>query len=203
MATPISKTDLINRFTTRVKDYVTSQTNWISTTVVWNTNVGNVTSRSKTTYGGPYDRTTSANKIAEPAMISSDLKNSVSTAVDGANTIVSTLRNLLISYSNNHKITLRNTGNLSPPTHVGVAKLNDLLQTTKDQIIADVNLAASESNISKGKKITNLDIDGFIDDCKNIWINRCFTTPPEIFYYSFCHSSCHSNHGSHGSRGRR
>lgn len=201
MTNKISKSDIINRITTRIKDYVTSQTNWVAGTAVWNTNVGVVTANSAG-YGGPYSRTTAANNIASPQMIGSDLPNKLQASTSGL-TVVSVLRNFLLSYANNHRITLQNTGNLTPANYVGVAKLNDLVQTTKNQITTDVNAAAVANNIMSNKTISGLEIDGFIDDCKNIWINRCFTTPPEVFYYGFCHSSCHSNHGSHGSRGRR
>jgi hypothetical protein len=201
MTTKISKSDIINRITTRIKDYVTSQTNWVAGTAVWNRNVGFITANSAS-YGGPYSRTTSADNIASPQMIGSDLPNKLQASTTGL-TVVTVLRNFLLSYANNHRIKLQNTGNLTPATYFGVAKLNDLVQVTKDQITTDVNAAAVANNIMSNKTISGLEIDGFIDDCKNIWINRCFTTPPEVFYYGFCHSSCHSNHGSHGSRGRR
>jgi len=202
MATAVSKTDLINRFTTRVRDYITSQTNWVSGTVVWNTTVGAVTAGSAG-FGGPYSRTADTTNVAGPAMTTASIPNRLSTATSASNTVVTVLRDFLVSWANNHRVTLQNTGNLTPASYVGTVKLNDLVATTKNLIISDVNTLAVENNLVANKRINQFDLDGFIDDCVNVWINRCFTTPPEIFYYGFCHSSCHSNHSSHGSRGRR
>lgn len=202
MAIKISKQDLINRFTTRIKDYITASTNWVGGTGVWDSTVNGITSIS-TSYGGPYNRTTATDTVAQPLAVPANFNNVTQTANNAVGTIVNTLRNLLVSYANNHRIILHNTGNLTPPSYTGVAKLNDVVQGVKDAIVNDVNNAAIENNLVKGKPIKNIEIEDFIDDCKFIWQNRCLNSAVESFYYGYCHSSCHSNHSSHGSRGRR
>jgi 2-methylaconitate cis-trans-isomerase PrpF len=118
----------------------------------------------------------------------------------------------MILYANNHKMDLRNTGNLTVAgartsfglvTHTGVARLNGVLPTVSNNVTTDLLASANTRQIKTGSLITATNLNNFIEDCRTIWQNRCLSSAVEEFRYSYCHSSCHSNHGSHGSRGRR
>lgn len=205
----ITKQEIIDRFNLRVRDWVTANTNWLSTTAVWNTNVGTVTANSTTggstqtgTAGGSYNRTTFS--TAAPAAPQESDFNLVIGARTNAGTVVQTLKNFMILYANNHKINLLNTGNVAPTSYTGVARLNGTPAATVTNIGTDVDNAAIANNLATGQVITATNINAFIESCRTIWSNRCNPTNPlEEFRYNYCHSSCHTNYTCYNSRGRR
>jgi hypothetical protein len=221
---PIVKQDIIDRFNTRVRDWVTTNTNWISTTAVWNTTVGFVTANSATSGGhvvggnypgnianGPYNRT--AFSTAEPAsIVQADLSAEIGAQPLTVGHVVKVLKDFMVLYANNHKIELMNSGNLTPAgartsfgsiPYVGTVRLDNVVSTVKTDVENDINAAVNNRNVKNGELVQATNLINFIEDCRNIWTARCLTNPVEQFRYTYCHSSCHSNHGSHGSRGRR
>ena len=229
---PIVKQDIINRFNTRVRDWVIANTNWVASTAVWNTTLGNVTANSTTGQtgstnthggypsdgkypgsiaGGSYNRTTQTT-VAPASITQANLSADIGANQLTTGHVMKVLKDFMILYANNHKIQLMNTGNLTVSgtrtsfgtiPYVGVARLNDVVSTVKTNIQNDINASQLNRDVESGQLITASKLLSFIEDCRAIWTNRCLNTPVEEFRYSYCHSSCHSNHGSHGSRGRR
>lgn len=222
--------DIIDRFNTRVRDWVISNTDWISTTSVWNTTLGFVTANS--TSGGTSSRrsTTSPssplfsqpagtyNRIAQTTNVPDSITAPILDAKVGASItktgeVVKVLRDFLVLYANSHKVNLVNTGNRSYPAnstitpgqviYTGTARLDNVLSPVKELVQADVDASLIANTIKDGEKLNAISMNAFIEDCRSIWTNRVFNTPVEEFRYSYCHNSCHSNFGSHGSRGRR
>ena len=210
----ITKLDIINRFNSRVRDWVTANTNWISSTIVWNTTVGNVTANSTAggstqmgNPGGTYNRTTSAT-AAPDSIQEANLNTVIGADKDSAGKIVKVLKDFMILYANNHKINLINTGNIPPGNdgtvgYTGVARLNGAPAATVSAITADVDAAAIANGLQTGQIINATKINNFIESCRTIWTNRSLNTAIEDFYYNYCHSSCHTSYTCYNSRGRR
>lgn len=222
---PIVKQDIIDRFNTRVRDWVTANTNWIASTPISNRTVGQITVSSTaggtsaggnypgTVAGGSYNRTTQT--TTQPATITtSDLSADIGANQLTTGHVMKVLKDFMVLYANNHKIELMNTGNSIYPnpasrtsfgliTHIGVARLDDVVPAVKSNIQNDINASQLARDVESGELITASKLLDFIEDCRTIWTNRCLTNVVEQFRYSYCHSSCHGNHGSHGSRGRR
>ncbi len=222
----IVQQDIIDRFHLRVRDYVTSQTDWISTTVMiaagsrtLNTIVSNSTTGGTSVGGnypgsfpaGTYNRTAYSTKT--PASVTTaDFSAQIGASQATVGHVMQILKEFMNVYANNHIINLRNTGNLTTAgartsfnliTHTGSARLNGVPSSVITSINTDLTNSAVTRNIAPGSLITATNLNNLIEDCKTIWQNRCNTSAVEEFRYSYCHSSCHSNHGSHGSRGRR
>lgn len=228
---PILKQDIIDRFNTRVRDWVTANTNWVAGTYVWNTSVGHVVANStngqtgSTNLGGPpsdgtypgyigggdYNRT--AFSTTQPASIAPvDFSAEIGAQPLTMGHVVNVMRNFMVLYANNHRVELMNTGNLATNgtrtsfgtiPYNGVVRLSDVVPAVKTNVLNDMNAAAVNRDVESGEVIVATGIINFIEDCRNIWTVRCFNPTVEQFRYSYCHASCHSNHGSHGSRGRR
>lgn len=213
---PISKQDIIDRFNTRVKDWVVANTNWTAATPVWDTNLGYVVSHSTAAgaHGYPaglYNRSafpsTSQELPTEP-----DFSSEIGAKALTTGHVVNVLKNFMTLYANTHKMQLMNTGNYTPSravtTHgtipyVGVARLDGVVPVVKTNVETDLAYAAENRNVKTGEPIEATNLLALIEDCRAIWTNRCLNVISEEFRYNYCHSSCHSNHGSHGSRGRR
>lgn len=196
----ITKQDLVDRFNLRVRDYVTANTNWISTTGVWDTNVGTVTVNSSA-YAASTNRVTQATP-APSAIAVSDLNDIVGAkAITGD--VVIAMRAFLVLYANNHRINLSNTGNYTPASYTGIARLNGVPAATVTNITNDVDSAATTAGINANTVVNASNLYNFIESCRTIWYNRCAATALETFYYSYCHNSCHSNVTCYNSRGRR
>jgi hypothetical protein len=197
----ITRENIIAKFNERVRDWVVSNTNFLNATPVWNQTVGYITANSSA-FGGGINRITEVS--ATPVSIQvTDLISNIGADNSAAGKIVKVLKDFLILYANNHRITLNNTGNLAPANYVGVARLNGTPLATQTAIGTDVDAAAIASNVSNGQLITALNLNSFIESCRTIWTNRAFTPSLETFNYSYCHSSCHSNVTCYNSRGRR
>lgn len=222
----INRQDIIDRFHLRVRDYITSQTDWISTTIMiasgsrtLNTIVSNSTTGgtsvgggSPGTYpGGTVNRTAYSTKT--PASVTlAEFSAEIGAKQTTVGHVMEVLKSFMNVYANNHMISLRNTGNLTIAgaktsfnliTHTGVARLDGVPSTVITNINTDITNSATTRNIATGSLITATNLYNLIEDCRTIWQNRCNTSAVEEFRYSYCHSSCHSSHGSHGSRGRR
>lgn len=219
----IVKQDIIDRFNTRVRDWVTANTNWVAATGVWNTNVGAVVANSTNAWtsvggnfpgtigGGAYNRT--AFPTTEPAsIVTADLSAAIGAQPLTIGHVVKVLKDFMVLYANNHRIELLNTGNLwvngartsfGTIPYNGVIRLSDVVSTVKTNVNDDVIAAAANRDVESGHLITATTLNTFIEDCRAIWTARCLDPVVEQFRYSYCHSSCHGNHGSHGSRGRR
>jgi hypothetical protein len=219
----VLRQDIIDRFNLRVRDWVVANTNWTSTTPVWNTTVGNVVSKSTTgrtsvggnfpgtVAGGSYDRTAFTTPTPS-SILETDFSAAIGAGPLTTGHVVKVLKDFMTLFANNHKIQLMNTGNLSTTgartsfgtiPYVGTVRLSDVLTTVKTNVQTDVDNAAINRNVESGFIINASGLLNLIEDCRTIWTNRCLDVVSEEFRYSYCHSSCHSNHGSHGSRGRR
>jgi len=227
---PVIRQDIIDRFNTRVRDWVTANTNWISTTQIisdagrnYFRNVGQITSASTsggtnvggtypgTVAGGSYNRT--AFSTPQPASIAqADFSAEIGANPLTVGHVVRVLREFMVLYANNHKIELMNTGNLTTSgartsfgliTHTGTVRLDDVLPAVKTSVQNDVNAAAIARDVESGELVSAAKLLNFIEDCRGIWTTRCLNPVVEQFRYSYCHASCHGNHSSHGSRGRR
>ncbi len=197
----ISKQDIIDRFNLRVRDWVTSNTNWVAGTGVWNTNVEYVLYYSYDNYTGDWKGIYHTTQPSAPSQ--ADL-NLIIGARTNAGTIVQTLKNFMSLYADNHRIILRNTGNYAPSYYEGVARLDSSPYWLVQGIQADVENAATNNGITSQRVITASTINNFIESCRAIWTSRCIESGAiEEFYYSYCHSSCHSNITCYNSRGRR
>jgi hypothetical protein len=196
----IIKQDLVDRFNTRVRDYVNSYTNWTSGTGVWNTNVGVVTSRS-TSYGGGVNRTSYSTTLPTSAALGNF------TDLIGAKTtsgfIVKAIKSLMTEYAKTHKVYLQNTGNLGSGSYTGSVRLNGAPSGTTNNVINDLEADANARNITSGSEINAAQLNAFVEACRGIWYNRCYAASQETFKYSYCHSSCHTNYTCYNSRGRR
>jgi hypothetical protein len=207
---PIVKQDIIDRFNTRVRDWVTSNTNWVASTAVWNTTVGAVTAHSTGAGDGPggssgagaYNRTTQTT-TAPASPVEGDFSAAIGAQPLTVGHVVNVIRNFMTLYANNHRIQLVNNGNIGVASYTGVARLNDVISATKTAVQGDILNAAANRTVESGELVIASNLLNFIEDCRNIWTNRCNSAVVETFKYNYCHSSCHSNHGSHGSRGRR
>lgn len=196
----VKKIDIVDRFNTRVRDYVSSLTDWVGGTGVWNTNVATVVANS-TSYGGGYNRT--ALGTAQPTGVDqADLVPIIGAQTTVAGHVGKVLKDFLAVYANTHRITLNNTGNLAPASYNGVVRLDGSFLA--GDIGTDFNSAAAANNVTNGQIITATNLNALIEQCRTIWTNRAYNVTSENYYYSYCHSSCHSNcHANHGSRGRR
>lgn len=191
---PIEKQDVIDRFNTRVRDWVTSNTNWVSSTSVWNTTVGVVSSNNGRT----------AFATAQPdSILPINLSADIGAQPLTIGHVVNVLRTFMVTCANSHKVFLQNTGNLAPASYTGTIRLNGSPAPTTTAVLSDMTNSAVNRDLESGDLITATNLINFIEDCRSIWTTRCLNSPVETFNYSYCHSSCHSNHGSHGSRGRR
>lgn len=197
----ITKTDLIARFNTRVRDWVTANTNWVSSTGVWNTNVGTVLGNS-TAYGG------GVNKVAQataqpPEILPADINVLIGASSATSGYVVNILKGFMKEYSKNYKVNLLNTGNLAPGSYTGTVRVTNATNGLSLAVESDVEAAATANGIVPTALITATNLNNFIESCRNIWTNRCLNSVYENFYYSYCHSSCHTNHTCYNSRGRR
>lgn len=196
----VIRQDIVDRFNSRVRDYVGALTNYVSSTSVWNRNVGYVTLNS-TSYGGGVNRSTYSS--GTPVSATEGNFSEIIGAQDTAGYIVKVIKNLMSEYTKNHKIYLYNTGNYSPKSYTGTARLNGAPSGTINAVNSDVENAANSNNITQGQEITASKLNNFIESCRSIWYNRCYVSAIETFRYSYCHSSCHTNHTCYNSRGRR
>lgn len=198
----INKQDVVDRFNTRVRDFVTTSTSWTASTAVFNTTVGNVVANSIAA-GGTVNRVAQA--TAQPTGVATtDLGAMIGASSTSVGHVVNVLKTFLTLYANNHTVTLTNTGNLSPASYTGTVRLDGAPSTVTANIASDIAAAATARNITNAALITATNMNNFIEDCRTIWTNRAFTSSVEEFKYNYCHSNCHSNcHANHGSRGRR
>lgn len=196
----ITKTDIINQFNTRVRDWVTANTNWVSSTAVWNTTVGGVLANS-IAYGGTVNRTAQTT-AAPPAPTVSQL-NALIKANTAADSIVQVLKSFMVEYAKSMKVTLTNTGNLAPASYTGTVRVTAANASASSLVSTDVDAAATSNQMTGTTLITATKVNGFIEACRTIWTNRMNTGAIENFRYSYCHSSCHTNHTCYSSRGRR
>lgn len=226
---PITRNDIINRFNSRVRDWVTANVTLLGGTSVWNTNVNYVTSNSTAfgtsqSYsntssgagyslpGGSYNRGTYS--TAEAASIAtSDFASLIGASNTTAGHVVSLLKNFMVLYANTHRIQLINNGNYAYPSnsiispgqviYQGVARMDGVVSSVSSAVSSDVDAAANNRGIVSGNTITASQMNNFIEDCRSIWTTRALNTPVEVYRYNYCHGSCHSSFSSHGSRGRR
>lgn len=187
---PISKTDFINRFGQVVRDYVVANTDWTSSTGVWNTTVGNVT-------GGQAQSTTDPGLPSDATIEDMVRANENTTA-----SILGVFRDSMALYSRNHRIRLYNTGNRGAKNYYGVVRLNTThgLDVTVDSDYVS-NLSANA--IIPDVLVDASDLENFFSACQSSWDARCHSISYAAQYnYNYCHSNF-SQFGSHGSRGRR
>lgn len=222
---PITREDIIDRFHLRVRDYVTSQTDWINSTVIISGrfDLDSVTRNSTsggTTVGGGSPGTISGGTVNRitystktPAAIpTTEFSSEIGASSITVGHVMEVLKSFMNLYANNHMVNLRNTGNLTTGgsktsfnlvTHTGVARFNGSPSATLTSITNDLANSATNRGIQTGALITATNLNNLIEDCRSIWQSRCNSGAIEEFRYSYCHSSCHGSHGSHGSRGRR
>lgn len=221
---PVVRQDIIDRFNARIRDLVIAETDWVGSTVIvagrtLNTITSGSTSGSTSAGGnypgsypaGSYNRTALSTKEPDP-IEQVDFSAEIGGKENVVGHVLNVLKTFMTLYANTHKMDLRNTGNLTTTgartsfnlvTHTGVARLSDVLSSVKTSVESDITNSSNNRNIKTGALITATNLINFIEDCRAIWQNRCLNSAVEEFRYSYCHSSCHSNHGSHGSRGRR
>jgi hypothetical protein len=196
----ITKADIVAQFNTRVRDWVTANTSWVSSTAVWNTTVGAVTANS-VAYGGTINRTTQT--TAAPAGPTVTQLNATIKANTAADSIVQVLKSFMVEYAKSMKVTLTNTGNLAPASYTGVIRTTTANAAASNLVSTDVDAAATSNQMTGNTLVTAAKVNGFIESCRTIWTNRMNTGVIEDYRYSYCHSSCHTNYTCYSSRGRR
>jgi hypothetical protein len=226
----ITKQDIIDRFHTRIKDFVATKVTVLPTQPfqnsvrVWNGTPG--TQGRGSTLGQAYTvvrtlNTTAAAIAADSAANGGDPNATLSTGPtalitngqfsDGigaspgdAGEVANVLREFLKIYARVHYATFVNTGNLAPLVTNGVVSSSNLPTGTANLIDADVASALTARGVNDGKLTESTSFLAFIEDCRTIWTNRCQNAGAiETFKFSYCHSSCHSNVTCYSSRGRR
>lgn len=167
--------------------------------------------------GGAYNRTAETVGTPSEVLSQADFASLIGVSLTTSGYITKILRDILIAYAKNHKINLVNTGNIQYPgtpttgtiitagsiIYTGTARLNGVVSAVTTNMESDITAAINTRNLNTGQVITATNLYNFIEDCRTIWLNRCFNSAVEQYRYSYCHGSCHSSHGSHGSRGRR
>lgn len=202
----IDKDDIISAFHTAVKDFITSQTLWIASTVIGNQSLAAITGSTVETTAAP------------GSVIASNLSEMIGADTPTVGHVTNVLKSFMNVYSKNQRIYIYNTSRYisslnygyAPYDITGVARLTTnsginaegIYQVVEPQVAADFDSAKSVRAINTGTLITASTLNSLIADCKQIWINRCQTPSVKLYHYSYCHSN-HSNHSSHGSRGRR
>lgn len=229
----ITKQDIINRFHTRIKDFVATKVNILpskpfqNSVRVWNGTPGSQ-SRGSThpNHTQAYTvvrtlNTTAAAIAADSATYGGDPNSTLSTGPtatisttdfsDGigaspgdAGEVANVLREFLKIYARVHFASFENTGNLAPLVTQGVVSSSNLPTATANLINTDVASALTARGINDGKLTHASSFISFIEDCRTIWTNRCQNAGAiETFKFSYCHNSCHSNVTCYSSRGRR
>lgn len=180
--------EIINEFNTKLRTFVQTNTNWVGTTVVWNTTVGGILNTQ-----APGNYTTNVNPGAP---VAADILPDVSAKAGASNSLREVFLAWMKVYSKSHLVRLNNTGNLGPASYSGIYRFittdREVAAVTTDTTSSfTTNSVLSLSNINK----TNL--QNLINALQTIWTNRCKNTIQSTFSYNYCHSSCH------GSRSRR
>jgi hypothetical protein len=207
----ISKNQLLLRFQERVRDFVVSSTSWVSSTVI----------RPGVTLGAITG--SEAQSTATPAAENISAVTDIVTAnLNSTQSIVRAFRDIMVVYSRNNKISVRNLGNSpggldyvlnggyragdSVPnynvTETAVVRLSTD-NGTATLVSSDVTTAANTRNLnSKDNQVDASNLESFFTDCRNIWSNRCNNASLKTYDYNYCHGSFGA-HSSHGSRSRR
>ncbi len=196
----IKGSEIAARFNERVRDLIAADTTWVSSTVVWNTNVGNVVANSIAA-GGTINRTAEASAAAQ-GMVSSDLANVMGAQPTVAGHITKVMRDFMGIYSRSFRVTLVNTGNLAPASYTGTVRFTTGLASITTNIQNDVDAAIPANGMVSGNVVSAANLESFMNACKAAWTNRANSAAMESYRYNYCHSSF-SSHSSHGSRGRR
>lgn len=196
----IKGAEIAARFNERVRDLIAAETSWVSSTAVWNTNVGTVVANS-TGAGGGINRTAEASTAAQ-GMLASDLTNVIGAQPTVAGHITKVMRDLMAIYARSFAVALYNTGNLAPSSYVGTVRFTTGPASIAANIQSDVDAAIIANGMTSGNVVSAANLEAFMNACKTAWNNRASASVMENYYYYYCHSSFGS-FGSHGSRGRR
>jgi len=176
----INEQELVNEFTTRVRNHVQNNTQWVGTTAVWNTQVRHIVgSNNSTTQDGP-----SAGAF-KPDVVALESR---------ANSIRKILKDWMAVYSSANRIRLQNTGNSGASNYYGVYR-HDTGTRQNATMISQANAAIDASGIASNAQIKRSDIDALITQLQNIWTTYCGPSAgvSHTFTYHYCHGSCHSS----------
>lgn len=207
----ISKNELLLRFQERVRNLVVDSTSWTRSTAIRpGVTLGAITGNAAQTTTTP--ETDNISSVSDP--ISANLNTTQS--------IIRAFRDIMLIYSRNHKISVRNTGNSpggldyvlngvyragdSVPnynvTETAVVRM-DSDNGTASLVTSDLNTSVNTRNLNtKDNLIDASNLEDFFTDCRNIWTTRCNNAVIRNFDYNYCHGSFGA-HSSHGSRSRR
>lgn len=176
----VNEQELVNEFTARVRNYVQSNTQWVGTTAVWNTQVRHVVgSNNNTTQSGP------AVGNFKPDVVALETR---------ANSLRKILKDWMVVYSSANRIHLRNLGNRGVKNYYGVYRHNTGSRQNAS-LISQATIAVNNSGILTNNQIKRTDIDNLITQLRNLWNTYCGPSAgiSYTFNYNYCHSSCHSS----------
>lgn len=117
--------------------------------------------------------------------------------------VVKVMRDLIREYAKIQKVTFDNVGNLEPLKWTGVVKASNTPSIVNTKISNDIDAYLLSTNFKSGAALDPVKFLAFIEQCRTIWQTRCLNTTTRVFYFNYCHSSCHSNETCYNSRGRR
>lgn len=175
----IENSEIISDFDAKLRAFVSASTNWIGTTVVWNTNVATVTgvNTPNTDPGSPAATTILPDVAANTTQ---------------ANSLRSVFLQWMAIYSRTQRISLTNTGNLNPRSYLGVYRFTTSAYDVA-VVTSDATARFATRDVQVGSLIENSNLENLISDFQSIWITRCRDTTIRNFNYYYCHSSCHSS----------
>lgn len=207
----INKNELLLRFQERVRTLVVNSTSWVNSTVI----------RPGVTLGAITGNEAQAT-TTPPAESISSVIDTVTANLNSTQSIIRAFRDIMVVYSRNNKISVRNLGNSpggldyvlngtyqpgsSTPnynvTETAVVRLSTD-NGTSTLVSTDVTTAVNNRNLNtKDNLVDASNLEDFFTDCRNIWSNRCNNASLKTYDYNYCHGSFGA-HSSHGSRSRR
>lgn len=184
----IAKQEIIDEFVTKLRNYISGQTNWVGSTGVWNTTVGNIITTGGNQAPITPDPGNNHNSVDPGGPVASDLPKEID-----ASDLRSLITTWMTIYSRTQRVRLVKYGTTGGDTPVeGIYRF----LTTNHNVGATVNAttAALDSfDIKEGVPVNKAKLNDLMNQLQNIWITTARNVVRAQYNWNWCHSSCHSS----------
>lgn len=185
----IDANELINEFTTVVRNFVTSNTNFFGNTVLNDRFVYNIiqgTGPGTASTGFQDTRTADAG-----GPVVTDIKPEISAGAQ-VNSLRTVIASWMAIYSRTQRVTFTNIGNLGVSSHTGVYRFTSAAFEVNAVKTATTS-AMDTANLTSLKQISKTDLQNLVNSLQTVWQNNARDVVQRTYSYNYCHSSCHSS----------